>query len=360
MPSKAAPPVDNAPVKSPATPPKKITIYDVARAAGVGTTTVSRVLNNDPAVKPQTRDSVLATITALGYRPNIAARSTGGGKSRWIALLYQNPVIHYIHPIQQGAIDRCRDADHMLSVHSCQNTGQALIDEVLDIVDQLQPSGVVLTLPLSISPKLIQALRERQVSLVRVAPAGLNDPAARVYFDERSAGAAMTRALIAQGHRRIGFLAGLPEGHPQPDERRQGFVDAMLEAGLKVPAAHMGCGSFHFDEALAPLRTMLSRKQPPTAIFCANDDMAAAALQVAAELNLAVPRDLSVVGFDDSYIARIVTPRLTTIRQPLHEMGWEAVDMILRGQATPDMGYQRVLPYQLVEGRSTAGLPGEG
>lgn len=336
---------------------KKITIYDVARAAGVGTTTVSRVLNNDPAVKPATRDSVMATITALGYRPNIAARSTGaGGKSRWIALLYQNPVIHYIHPIQQGAIERCRMADHMLSVHSCQKTGQALIDEVLDIVDQLQPSGVVLTLPLSISPKLIQALRERKVALVRVAPAGLPDPSARVYFDERAAGAAMTRSLIAQGHQRIGFLAGLPDGHPQHDERRQGFLEAMAEAGLKVPANLLACGSFHFEEALEPLRAMLGRKQRPSAVFCANDDMAAAALQVAAELGLAVPADLSVIGFDDSYIARIVTPRLTTIRQPLHEMGWEAADMILRGQATPDLGHQRVLPYQLVEGRSTAPL----
>jgi len=343
---------------SSSSPLKKITIYDVARAAGVGTTTVSRVLNDDPAVKPQTRDSVLATITALGYRPNIAARSTGGGgKSRWVALLYQNPVIHYIHPMQQGAIERCRAADHMLSVHACQHTGAALITEVLDIVHQLQPSGLILTLPLSLSPELVQALTERQVHHVRVAPDGMDHPSARVYFDEHGAARAMTRTLIAQGHRRIGFVSGLPEGHVQPDARRQGFQEAMNEAGLKVAAHQLACGSFHFEEALGPLHAMLDRKQRPTAVFCANDDMAAAALQVAAELGLSVPADLSVAGFDDSYVARIVTPRLTTVRQPLHEMGSEAADMILRGQAEPQHGYQRVLPFAMVEGRSTAQAP---
>lgn len=334
---------------------KKITIYDVARAAGVGTTTVSRVLNDDPAVKPQTRDSVLATITALGYRPNIAARSTGGGgKSRWVALLYQNPVIHYIHPIQQGAIERCRLADHMLSVHACQHTGQDLITEVLDIVHQLQPSGLILTLPLSVSPQLMRALGERQVHHVCVAPMESDLSSAHVYFDERGGARAMTRALIAQGHRRIGFVAGLPVDHIQPDGRRLGYLEAMAEAGLKVSAQLVTCGSFHFDEALAPLHAMLDRKVRPTAVFCANDDMAAAALRVAAELGLAVPADLSVASFDDSYIARIATPRLTSVRQPLHEMGSEAVDMILRGQAGPAQGHQRLLPFQMVEGQSTA------
>ncbi|MEK8026549.1 LacI family DNA-binding transcriptional regulator [Pseudaquabacterium rugosum] len=336
---------------------KKPTIYDVAKAAGVSIATVSRVLNDDPAVKPQTRDSVLATITAIGYRPNLSARSTGSGRSRWVALLYQNPVIHYIHPIQQGAVERCRQDGHLLSVHACQHTGDALVDEVLGIVDQLQPRGLVLTLPLSISPALCEALRARDTPFVRIAPQGLDDPSARVYFDENTAAAAMTRQLLAAGHRRIGFLAGLPEGHPQPDERRAGHLRALAEAGIRPNAGLLACGSFHFEESIEPLRTMLGRRQRPTAVFCANDDMAAAALQVAAELGLRVPQDLSVAGFDDSYVARIVTPRLTTVRQPLHEMGWEAVDLILRGQAQPVMGQQRILPWQMVAGQSTADAP---
>lgn len=335
---------------------KKPTIYDVAKAAGMSIATVSRVMNNDPAVKPSTRDSVLATITALGYRPNLAARNTGGGKSRWVALLYQNPVIHYIHPIQQGAVERCRQGEHMLSVHACQNTGQALADEVLDIVDQLHPAGVVLTLPLSISPLVLEVLRQRRMPLVRIAPEVLNDPSPCVYFDERAAAATITRRLIELGHRRIGFMSGLPEGHPQTDERREGFMQAMAEAGLKVPATLLGCGSFHFEEALQPLQGLLSRKNRPSAVVCANDDMAAAALQVAAGLGLQVPQDLSVVGFDDSYVARIVTPRLTTVRQPLHEMGWEAADLIIRGEAAPDRAQHRVLPWQMVEGRSVQAL----
>lgn len=359
----------------PPAPSKKATINDVARASGVSTATISRVLNNDPKVKPETRNLVLAAATSLNYRPSLAARSNGGARSFWVCLLHQNPGVHYIHLLQEGAMRACTQAGRMLSTHACQAVGPALVDEVTGIIDSLRPVGVLLAPPLGQSLQLCQALRERQVPHVLLGEAAPDRLSHSVGFDEREAARQMTQALLAAGHRRIAFIPGLPEHADDP--RYEGFVAALAEAGLAAPQHRPATGHFSFQQAQAIARRLLTqpRNRRPTAIFAANDDMAIGALRVAYELGLSVPGALSVVGCDDTYVAEISSPRLATIHAPLQDMGGEGVNLLIALQhlkaqpavpahlqhLVPERGpVQLLLPFSIVQAGSLAAPGGRG
>lgn len=334
---------------------KKTTIHDVAKAAGVSISTVSRVVNNDPKVSPEIRGNVLNAINVLRYRPGISARLMGGQRSYWIALLYQNPVFNYIHQIQEGAEEACRQAGFMLSVHACQQTGPALEDEVRGIVEAFHPAGVVLTLPMAVQPGLCEALRGLAVPFVRIAPAILQDPSPRLYFDETAAAHRLTEHLIALGHRRVGLIAGLPTAHD--DRLRDGYVQAMQAASLEVRPGDVDTCLFQFEIALQGARRMLMRAEPPTALIAANDDMAAGCIRAANQLGLRVPQDVSVAGFGNSYVAEIVSPRLTSVHVPTREMAKAAVDLIVSGRTGDPTLQAQVMPHRIVMGESSGPAP---
>lgn len=330
----------------------RATIRDVAQAAGVSIATVSRVVNGEGQVASATRDRVLATIDTLRYQPSLAARNMGGGRSKWVALVYQNPGIGFMHLVQSGAVERCRADGYMLSVHACQYAGADLERELLGIVDQLQPSGLILTPPMSVSPQIVATLVNRGVPFVRLCPPEDEHPSPRVWFDDRAAMEAMTRHVLSLGHRDIAFITGMPDGTYDP--RRLGYLDAVREARLPSAERNIVYGAFTFSATLTVARQLLQRKRRPTAVLAGSDDMAAAVLQVANEMGLQVPADLSVTGFDDCYVAEITTPALTTVHAPLQELGQAAADLLIKGP--PDMQAGMVLsrPWRLVQRASTA------
>jgi len=336
----------------PAEPPQRATIQHVASAAGVSIATVSRVVNGLGHVRQATRERVLATIDALHYQPNLAARNMGGSRSKWVALVYQNPGIGFMHMVQSGAVERCRADGFMLSVHACQYTGSALQRELEGVVDQLQPSGLILPPPLSVQPAACAALRQRGVPFVRLCPHEDKDPAPRVWFDERAAMRAATEHVIALGHSRIALITGLPEG--AHDDRRAGYLDAVREARLRPAERDIASGAYTFEGALPVARQLLRRKRPPTALLCASDDMAAAALHAAQALGLRVPQDLSVTGFDDSYVATVMSPSLTTVHSPIRELGAAAADLLIKGPPDMDAGLVLSRPWRLELRGSTA------
>jgi LacI family transcriptional regulator len=336
-------------------PVKRPNIKDVAKAAGVSIATVSRVVNGEGQISQSTREKVLATINTLQYQPNMAARHMGGARSKWVALIYQNPGISFMQLVQSGAVDRCRSDGYMLSVHSCQFAGEDLIQELLGIVDQLKPSGVILPPPLSVSPQAVATLAQRGVHFVRLCPAEDDLPYPRVWFDERAAMRAMTQHVITLGHRQLALITGLPEG--KIDGRREGYLDAVRAARLPGAEANITLGSYTFEAALPVAHRLLSRKRRPTALLCASDDMAAAALHAAHQLGIRVPLDLSVTGFDDGYIASVMSPSLSTVHAPLRDLGAAAADMLIKGP--PDMAAGLVLtrPWRLVLRESIAAPP---
>lgn len=333
---------------------RRATIQDVADAAGVSIATVSRVVNGEGQVRSTTREKVLAVIDTLRYQPAMSARQMGGARSKWIALVYQNPGIGFMHLIQSGAVDRCRADGYLLSVHACQFVGDGLERELLGIADQLQPSGFILPPPMSISARVLEALDRRGVPYVRLCPKEDDHPSPRVWFDDRSAMEAMTRHVLKLGHRDLALITGIPETSPDP--RRLGYLDAVREARLPQAERSIIHGAYTFDTALPIATRLLQRKRRPTAILCANDDMAAAVLQAARAEGLQVPQDLSVTGFDNSYVSSIVSPSLTTVHAPIHELGVAAADLLIKGPPDMTAGLVLTRPWRLVQRESTAAL----
>lgn len=339
-------PTDLPPARTHATTgTRRATIQDVAQAAGVSIATVSRVVNGEGQVRQATREAVLAAIDTLRYQPNQSARQLVGARSRWVALMYQNPGIGFMHLVQGGAVDRCRADGFMLSVHGMQFAGSALAQEIEGIIDQVRPIGVILPPPLSLLPQAVHTLAAQGIPFVRLCPQEDELPYPRAWFDERAAMRAMTEHLIGLGHRQLALITGLPPG--SVDGRREGYLDAVRAARLPGAEAAIEFGAYNFSATLPVAHRLLQRKRRPTALVCASDDMAAAAMRAAHLAGLRVPQDLSVTGFDDNYVASVVSPALSSVHAPLRELGAAAADLLVKGP--PDMGAGLVLnrPWRL-------------
>jgi LacI family transcriptional regulator len=329
------------------------TIDDVAKAAGVAIKTVSRVLNDEPNVREETRARVLAAVEALHYFPSLSARSLAGRRSYLIGLVYENPSANYIVDIQHGAMARCRQEKFRLFVHQCSGRDAELIRDVIGLVDQTHVDGLVVPAPLSQSIDLIRALDRRKLPFVRISPSGIDHRSPSVDMDDEGAAREMTEHLIELGHTRIGFITGHPTHHASA-LRLDGYKAALQAHRILFEPAYIKQGHFVFESGLGAGRELLALPQPPTAIFASNEDMAAGVLMAAHELGLQVPRQLSVAGYDDTYIARITWPRLTTVHQPSYDMAWSATDLLLQALKNGEGARTSRLPHRLIVRESTA------
>ncbi len=329
------------------------TIHDVARAAGVAIKTVSRVLNDEPNVKPETRARVLAAAEMLHYQPSLSARSLAGKRSYLIGLIYENPSANYLVELQHGAMARCRQEKFRLFVHQCSGRGDELTRDVLGLIDQTHVDGLIISPPLSEVSHLLEALGQRKLPFVRIAPNDAQHDSPYVDMDDEGAAREMTEHLIEIGHRRIGLIVGHPN-HFASNLRLRGYRAALEQHHIPFDAAYVKQGYFVFESGLQAARELLTMPNPPSAIFASNDDMAAGALLAAHELAIPVPQRLSVAGFDDTYIARIVWPRLTTVHQPSYDLAFSATDLLLQSLKQVTVPKATRLPHKLIRRESTA------
>lgn len=314
--------------------PKRATIGDVSVLAGVSIKTVSRVFNNEPNVAPRTRSLVQNAISTLGYSPNHSARSLAARESRTLGLLYDNPSPNYIHQIQRGALQSCQELGYDLLLHPCVFGNAAISNEIIDLHRQGRFDGVILTPPLSDMKSVVDALVEARVPLVAIAPAEVRADIVQVITDDERACFAMTRTLFALGHRQIAFIAGHPD-HRAVGLRLEGYRAALKEMGLPENEDYIAQGYNSFESGEVAGAALLSLSQPPSAIFAANDDMAAGVMRIAYKFGISVPGQLSVVGFDDIPLASQMWPALSTVRQPIEAMAARAVKLLvarLRGE----------------------------
>jgi LacI family transcriptional regulator len=334
------------------------TIDDVARAAGVSAMTVSRVINGGKNVREATRTAVLEAVSQLNYSPNTAARSLAAGEATHIGLLYANPSAAYLSQFLIGALHAARRAGCHLVIESCESENAEEQTEVTRRFATSDVEGVILPPPLSESHAIMAELTAIGIPVVTVAMGLPDEDSLNVRIDDYGAALEMTRYLVGLGHRRLGFIKGHPN-HIASHDRARGFRDALAEFGLDPEAAPMEQGYFTYRSGLTATERLLSRPEPPTAIFAANDDMAAAAISVAHRRGLAVPGDLSIVGFDDTAPATTVWPELTTVQQPIAAMAEAALELLfadLRGRraGTPRRFTERVLDHALIIRESSA------
>ncbi|GIX21893.1 MAG: LacI family transcriptional regulator [Gammaproteobacteria bacterium] len=337
----------------------KSTISDVARVAGVSKKTVSRVLNRSPHVGEQTRQRVLAAMAELNYLPSPQARGLASRRSFQIGLVYDNPDPLYIDTVQRGLLAVCAPAGYDLVVHPCRYGAEDLVDDVRGFIDRSRVDGVVILPPLSELQHLAEALREAGHRYVRLASASIDDPRHIVVSDERAGVARVAEYLVGLGHRRIGFISG-PKRFLSARERREGFEAGLQRHGLRLAEEWVVEGEYDFDSGKRAALELLRRPERPTAIFASNDDMAAGTIHAAAELGLRVPQDLSVAGFDDSKLASVLLPPLTTVRRPVKEMASLAARKLIEtftGGAEPPQSGLTIVKPEVVIRASTAAPP---
>lgn len=289
--------------------------------------TVSRVINGEKVVRAATKAKVDAAIAELHYAPSAAARSLAGGDEIRIGLLYSNPSDSYLSKFLVGSLDQASRSGVHLVVEKWDE--QASVKSVVDHLLRGRIDGVILPPPLCDLEEMVQALAAADLPAVAVATGRHPGDLAAVSINDRQAAYEMTRHLIALGHDRIGFIKGNPD-QTASTRRFEGYVTALVEAGLKVEDDLIAQGYFTYRSGLDAAEQILALPDPPTAIFASNDDMAAATVAIAHRNGLDVPGDLTVCGFDDTSLATTIWPELTTIRQPISDMARAAVELLVR------------------------------
>jgi LacI family transcriptional regulator len=331
------------------------TITDVARRAGVSPMTVSRVINGEGNVRESTREAVKSAIAELNYAPNPAARSLAGAGQLRVGLLYSNPSAGFLSEFLLGSLDQASRNDVQIVVEKCElgehelEVAQHLIDGGID--------GIILPPPLCEAAGVLELLAEAGVPTVSVAASMPTDGMLAIRIDDCEAALTMTRHIMALGHRRIGFIRGNP--NLSASERRfEGFQAGLKEAGIAIDPTLIADGLFTYRSGLDAAERLLDAADPPTAIFSANDDMAAATVAVAHRRGLDVPRDLTVCGFDDTTLATAIWPELTTVHQPIADMSRIAVDLIVsairQARAGGEVERHHLLDYTLIRRQSDA------
>lgn len=340
------------------------TIDDVAELAGVSIKTVSRVVNQEPNVRDATRARVERAIARLDYRPNPSARNLASQRARLITLIYDDPSAYvtpsagYVIRMQVGVLKACRTADYRLVIHPCNYRSKDIGRELTTLIEHARPRGIVLAAPLSNMPRVVRALGATGTPMVRLSPGAHDGPHFTVATNDREISAEMTGYLASLGHRKIAFIKGHP-GHRAVGNRYLGYLDGLEEAGLEPEERLVVHGDNSFEDGEVAGARLLGLSDPPTAIFAANDDMAAGVIRSAARLGVDVPRSLSVAGCDDIALASQLYPALTTIRQPLAAMAERAALILIRTahDETPPQGME-VVPAVLKIRESTGPAPG--
>lgn len=302
---------------------KTATMVDVGREAGVSLKTVSRVLNKEDYVSETTRETVLAAASKLGYKLNQAARTLRSGNAQIIALLVDNPSRSYLQNTHFGALEKCQQLSMQLILDECPDG----VEDVKRLMQNISPSGFILSPPVCDDPNIIALLKENDCNYVVISPDDPKSAQLSVTMDDTSAAREMSEYLFALGHKKIGFIAGHPD-HSSSKKRLMGFYQAHENRGQTVDESLVQTGYYDYASGLACAEQLLDNPIRPTAIFASNDDMAAAAIAAAYKRNIAIPSELTVVGFDDTPIASIISPQLTTIRQPIDRFASKAVELL--------------------------------
>ncbi|HZL55084.1 MAG TPA: LacI family DNA-binding transcriptional regulator [Solirubrobacteraceae bacterium] len=304
------------------------TIREIADYAGVSIATVSRVVNDSGYVSDSTRRAVETVVRAHGYTANRNARALGGGRTGLVGLTV--PRIHpsYFSVIVAGVAEALYEHDMRIVVCPTQHEH----DREVSLLERLMrgtTDGGLLVLPEESSGEL-GSLMDHGYQFVVVDPRMRIDGRVPTVSAAHSSGAGQAvRHLLALGHRRIAAITG-PRGWMATEERKRGYVAALAATGVLPDPQLVIESNFAVDGGREAASALLELPEPPTAIFAFNDQLAIGAMHAALARGLSLPADLSIVGFDDTSEAELVTPALSTVRQPLAEMGRMAVSLLVR------------------------------
>ncbi len=324
----------------------RVTIIDVAREANVSFATVSRVVNGKGYVSAQTRERVMQAMTRIGYTVNRQARVLAGGRNQVIGLLVPDLDTSYIGEILRGIDEELAKASYDLMLYTTHHrrTRESVF---VNSLSNGMTDGLLMVLPMD-PGAYVDSIRRRGFPFVLIDHEGLDSQGPSVGATNREGAKQAMRFLIELGHRRIGIVSG-KMAMDCARERLAGVRDSLAEAGIAIDPDLVKHGDFERPLAFQVTLELLRLPNPPTAIFAANDVSAFGVIDAVRTCGLRIPDDISIIGFDDIPDAQITHPQLTTIRQPMRDMGKRATQMLLDVIANPDHELARIeLPTELV------------
>jgi LacI family transcriptional regulator len=327
----------------------KVTIFDVAKEAGVSYSTVSRVVNNYEHVKPDTREKVQEAMQKLGYVANLKARSLAGGRSQVIGLL----VYDFENTYQIGIIKGIDDEASILGYDLVLATthGRKERSYIPRLTNGLV-EGLLVLVPRSLEA-YVKDLQRLNFPYVLIDHKGISAQDNTVNVTNYQGACDAAKYLIDLGHKRIGIIAGPLQEIESAGDRLQGCKAALADFEAPIDEDLICSGDYVEQTGTDCMNNLLALSRPPTAVFCSSDLLAIGAMKALSGRNLRVPEDVSIVGFDDVPEASYTTPSLTTVRQPLNEIGRMATQVLVDTIESTDFKSQQiVLPTQLIERES--------
>jgi LacI family transcriptional regulator len=327
-----------------------VTINDVAKRSGVSATTVSHALNETRHVSAEAKRRVLETVKELNYQPNSVARSLRKKESQSFGLILPDSANQYFAEIQVGVEKAAYEKGY--SVILCNTEGDLEKEKLyVKVLRNKQVDGI-LFISVGNQTETLKSLQESKIPIVLVDRDLPDLDIDSVIADNYQGGYLATKHLILLGHKRIGCITG-PTGILASGRRIAGYKKALEESGIAFDMELIKSGDFHAASGKTAALQLLNQPQRPSAIFAFNDLMAMGAIQAAIACNRSIPRDISVIGFDDIELSSYLQPPLTTIRQPKQEMGRMAVEMLLNRIENHDLpAIKVVLPISIINRES--------
>jgi DNA-binding LacI/PurR family transcriptional regulator len=337
---------------------RKITIEQVALEAGVSTQTVSRVINGRPDVSATTRQTVQQVISRLGYQPSAIARSLASRRTRTLGLITADFSDYFFTQVIAGAEVEARKHGYFFMLSSTERNLQDE-PEYLRLLAERHVEGILFTRPSTEQDNrhLVKLLRDG-IPIVTTAYRLVGEALMVVDVDNVDGAEQAVNHLLQLGHRAIAMITG-PETWKSANDRARGYFLALEGAGIAVDYSLVTNGDWSYQSGYAAMQSLLARRVQFSAVFAHNDQMAIGSIRALREVGLRVPQDVSVVGYDDIPVALYFDPPLTTIRQPMREVGAVATRLLIEAVDEPDMIKGEVLlKTELVRRDSCVGIQG--
>lgn len=304
------------------------TLDDVARQAGVSTATVSRCLNGSEKVTDKTREKVMRAVEALGYTPNFGARAMAAKRTYTIGAIIPTMENAIFARGVQAFQEQLHKGGYTLLVSSSAYRPELEAEQVRALV--ARGADALLLIGYDRNPSVYEYLERRGMPFLLAWAHQKDSPHPAIGFDNRASMAALANAVIGRGHRDIAIISGIVAGNDRAAARLQGIRDGLAAHGIDAASAPVIETPYEIENGARAFETLMQADRRPTVVMCVNDVLAVGAMQRARDMGLDVPRDVSITGFDDIELARIVTPQLTTVHVPHREMGRLAALELMR------------------------------
>ncbi|RDI36890.1 LacI family DNA-binding transcriptional regulator [Falsibacillus pallidus] len=331
------------------------TIKDVAKHANVSIATVSRIINKKPGFSPETEQKVLDSIQALGYQPNALARGLINKDTQTIGVLFPAVSNMFASEVLSGIEEYANEMGSSVIVCNTAEDGERTL-KYLQVLSEKRVDGIIIVSEY-IKEEYYKALSEMKIPKVLVSSISFEYPIPYVKVDDRHASFSAVNYLIGKGHRKIAMIAGNSTDPIAGVPRIEGYMAALRANGIE-PSNDMiiHCDGFGHKDGVQAMKDIMDRDMDITAVFASSDELAVGAMSHAIRHGIRVPDDLSVMGYDDTKLAEMMIPSLTTVAQPLYEMGLMAATMLFDMKSSGAVIESRIMNHKIMERETVKNL----